>query len=207
MPAINGIPSVTEILRDVGLARDYARWLPPARLQRTRQRGAALHQAIEWHHQGRVTRANCHRLHPEIQPGFVAYLQFCEDTQHEPWYSELAVVHPWGYAGHLDRVGTYAGHPAILDWKYTETPDLEAARYQLGGYAPLWSHYVAMATAASPTPSTTTPTPSPRRYVIQLGRDGRWRPHEVTDGRAVEVFLAALTVYKARHPNGREETV
>ena len=60
------LPRVTEVLRAVGLGPDFSA-VPAATLEHARQRGTALHAAIEWHHEGTLDPDS---LHPEVRAGF-----------------------------------------------------------------------------------------------------------------------------------------
>lgn len=178
------IASVTEILRAVGLTEDY-RFVHPTDLARARARGAALHKAIELAHAGTLDPES---LHPEIAPGFAAYLRFVEATGHEPEASELELTHPWGIVGHPDRVGTLGARgPVIIDYKLTRAPDLVGTKYQLAAYRMLWDH-------AHPE------RPAQGCFMLQLPRDAGadYRLVDLTDDYAVNVFTAAFVVWKAQ---------
>lgn len=180
-------PTVTEVLRAAGLAE--APYLSPA-MARGLARGRALHLAIQYHAEGTLDPAS---LHPEIEGAFRAYLRFREEVPHAVLATETTLFHPtWQFCGRPDRVADLDGHAgvAILDWKLGESPDLEAARYQLAGYRVLWA-------AHAPD------RPAERGYAVRLGRDGRYSLHDLTDPEASQVFLAALILYRARLRDGR----
>lgn len=171
------LPRVTEILRAVGLAKTYP---DTPGMVYARERGRALHRAIELHAQGILDEQS---VHPAIRPGFEAYLRFRESAPEPPWVTELALEHQaLGYQGHLDSVGPVRGIPAVVDWKWSDG-DLFAARYQLAAYGLLW--------AANDT------RPVERRYAVILG-SGRPEIHDLTDAYAETVFTAAVVVYRAR---------
>lgn len=175
-------PSVTQILRAVGLALDYDR-VPAHILEHAQQRGTALHRAIQYHAEGRLELAS---LHPEIQPGFQAYLRFVEHTGHVPIASEVELIHPaWQFIGHPDRIGWLGPERVVIDFKYVETVDLAGTALQVAAYALLWN-------AVHPT------EPVTRRYTLQLRRNGTYRLHPLEDPHAEQIFLAALVVFQAR---------
>lgn len=173
-------PSATEVLSAVGLAGNFTNVD-----EVYRRRGKALHLAIEYHHGGVL---DVESLHPQIRPGIDGYRVFLEREQHVAEYSELELVHKlYGVVGHVDRVGSIRGEGrAIFDWKYTKSPDLKAGRYQVAGYRLLYNFNFPDA-------------PAERGYVVQLHPEtGECRVHDVTDDYAVEVFKAALMVWRAR---------
>lgn len=186
MPAVGGVPSVTEILKDVGLTMDYD-FLPAGRRAQLSQTGKWLGQAIQWHHEGTLDHAS---LSPAIRPGFEAYLAFLEAERWRWFGSEVELFHDWGFCGHLDLVGEAPGVGVeVLDIKFTDAPDLRGASMQLAGYGLLYDQD---ATRHGHRPHA-------RRRVLQLTRDGHYKPHDVTDPYWVTVFSAALVVYKETH--------
>jgi hypothetical protein len=184
MPAVNGIPSTTEILRAVGLTRAYP---DTPEMARYRARGTALHQAIQWFHAGVLDEES---LHPEIAPGFSAYRAWLEETGWKWLASEVEIFHPWGYVSHLDLIGEDpegGGGVEILD----VSPDLKSAAFQLAAYGLAYDH-------AHPE------APHVRRRVLQLSPSGwRAKAHDVTDAAAVQVFAAAVIVHRAQREVGR----
>jgi hypothetical protein len=174
------LPRVTAILEAAGLGPDFSA-VPPAVLEAARQRGTAVHAAIEADHYGYAVD-----LAPEAAPYLDAYRKFVAESGHEPVISETAVVHPsWGYIGHPDRVGWLLGRRILLDWKCTESPDLLAAGRQLAGYRLAWNVM---------RPS----EPIETAAVLQLKADGSYRLHEIASADHEQVFLAAVVVYQAR---------
>ena len=78
MPSVGGVPSVTEILRAVGLTASYAA-LPESVRTTASQKGQALHAALALHAAGTLEEGS---LHPALRPGFEAYLRFVRDQEH-----------------------------------------------------------------------------------------------------------------------------
>ena len=176
------LPSVTQILKAVGLGSDYA-GVPEEVLEYARLRGVALHRAIQYHHDGTL---DVDSLHPAVQPGFRAYLEFVADTGHRPIASEPELIHPaWQYVGHPDRVGWLGKDRVILDWKHVASVDVKVGRLQLAAYRMAWNalHLT---------------EPVSRCFLVHLptNGDGRARLHEVTDPSAEQIFLAALVVFR-----------
>lgn len=189
IPTHPDFPSVTEILADVGLAGDYRHVDPEVRV-RAMARGKGLHRAIELHH---ADRLDLDSLHPELRPAFDGYLEFIDAHVHKPIDSELALVHPHGYVGHLDRTGAVDGALSLLDFKLTDSPDLAAARLQLAGYRLLWDAQLPEGQVYPPREDEIE-----RCYVLQLPKGGGFRLHDVTDAYAMTEFNAALIVYRAK---------
>lgn len=184
------LPRVTGILQAIGLGPDYS-GIGSAVLYRAAARGTALHAAIELHHLGELDEET---VHPEIRPGFDAYLAFCRDTGHVPIASEMELIHPqWAYMGHPDRVGWQGAERALLDWKYVWSLDEDYVRLQLAGYKLAWN-------AVHPE------SPVSRCFALHLRRrDSTYRFVDLTDPLAEQEFLAALVVYRNLERRGRLE--
>lgn len=178
-------PSVTEILRAVGLGPTYD-GVPTAVLEKARLRGQALHAAIQYHAEGSLDDST---IHPEVALGFSAYLKFLAETGHEPVGSEIEIVHAaWRYVGHIDRVGLHKTERVLIDFKFTDSVDTAASAFQLAGYRLAW-------TATRPAERID------RSWIVQLKHDGTYRVHDVPRTKwpqHEQVFLAALVVYRAR---------
>lgn len=185
-------PRVTQVLAEMGLGPNYA-GIAPEVLHRASQRGIALHKTIALHHKGTL---DVERLHPEIRPGYDAYLRFLQDTGHVPWASEFEVVHPeWDYVGHPDRLGHHGESrlgAAIYDWKYVASLDVEAVTYQVAAYR--------AAVNAKGVQDGVYDGGAVRGYAVHLKRDGTYRLISLTEGldEAERIFYAALIVWRAR---------
>lgn len=191
--AIAAWPRVTELLRLMGLAKEFPD-LPAVRWGR--DRGRAVHMAIELFEQGELDETT---LHPDVLGPFAAYQAFRRDTDYEPVAFEEPVSHALlRYRGTLDSRGHLDGRSVILDFKCSKQPDLEAATYQLAAYAAAWAH-----TEALDTPIT---EPLPPRYVVQL-MDESYRIHDVTSSAAVRVVEAAAVLYWAQREGLPPETI
>lgn len=188
------LPSVTTILKVVGLAPDFS-MIPEDTLNAARDRGTAVHAAIEGHHYGYETA-----LAPEHKPWFDAYLRFVEQTAHVPIVSENEVVNEaWGYCGHPDRIGWltlegFTGHRTVIDFKSGASAGVE---WQLAAYAAAWN-------AQHPQ------QPIDRAVAVALKKNGTYRllpEHRGQDGKmqigvdlkaATTVWQAAVVVFHAR---------
>ena len=164
------LPSVTEVLRAVGLID--ATWFT----DEGRERGSAVHRLIEADH---------YRYLDEIpdayEPYVRAYRRFVVESGHEPLITEVTLRHPVeGYVGHADRIGWLAGQRCLLDFK---TGALGAVEPQLGGYRLAWQ---AMYPAA----------PIVILGAVALRADGSYRFHEIEPARAEAAWLRAWQQYR-----------
>ena len=185
MIEIDGVayPRVSEILTATGLG--WTGWSQGPSRERAAALGTAVHKACELDAAGRLDEAS---VHPEVRPGLDGYRAFVRETQHKAIASEHRLLHPaWGYVGHLDRVGTLGRLPTVLiDWKFTDHPDLWAARFQLAAYWRLWN-------------DTHPEAPVSSVFVVQLRKNGTFALHDLTaEAQAAEqTFFAAVLVWKA----------
>ena len=181
--SLDQIPSVTQILRAVGLAPTF-NGVPAQVLERKRQLGQALHRAIQYDVEGVLDESS---LHPDIAGGFAAYRAvrasgFLIDR------AEVEVVDAeWRVMGHPDALGTDPqGAPAIIDWKAVHTIDLDAVAYQVAAYMFLGRR----ANLGERVP-----------FAIQLLPDGTFRVHRlakrIAELQAEQVFQAAVLLYHA----------
>lgn len=114
------VPSVTTILQPLS-NRAYSS-VNPSVLEYARNRGAAVHEALEVYDLGGALEAT-----PETAPYISAYLDFCE-VYRPKWTEVEQIVYDeyFGFIGTLDRVGRLNGtERAIVDLK-TSQPTKEA---------------------------------------------------------------------------------
>ena len=158
------IPGVTRILEEFGLI-DFSH-VPPATLERARQRGTAVHQALHYLDDGELDGET---LDPEIHGYVMAYSAFKNQAQFEPLLVENMGWSPaFRYAGRMDRVGLFhissesstdkTSH-AVVDFKTGDI--LPGHRIQLAAYNML--------------------LPEPRKYrriALKLNQNGTYKVHE-----------------------------
>jgi len=170
------VPSVTTILKDLGLMPTY----PPDPIYRAR--GLAVHRATELYDLGRLGKVD-ERIEGYVQ----AWIGFLAATQFSPTLSEYRTACPtFRYAGTVDRYGVIQGKAAVVDIK-TGAP-AEAAALQTAGYARLLTseHY-----------------PVDRRMTVQLSGDGTYRVKEYEDHAGDDRrFLYALNLSHWRKEHG-----
>ncbi len=177
---VNGVvvPSVTQILEDVGIV-DFSH-IPPATRAMAMERGRLVHLATQLDDEGDLQEAT---LDPELLP----YVQAWRNARRGLEMGESFTLIEWrghhaqfGYAGTLDRL--YGS--LLIDIKTNDAPDW--TRIQLAAYAAL----------VTDKPMTLT------RLAVELHRDETYRVAEYPARKwqaDFNVFLAALTVYREKH--------
>lgn len=176
---MSDLPRVTEILAAVNLAPDLSA-VPEDVLEIARDRGTAVHQAIEGMVYGYFDPSS---FPEEYLPYLDAYRRFLKDSGYEPKYAEIEVRNEvWGYRGHPDSIGFLGANRVVVDFK---SGMAKRVQYQLAGYAHGWNH-------EHPT------EPILSALAVQLRRDGSYRVTEADLGEATPVWLAAVTVHAAQ---------
>lgn len=190
------VPSVTEILKDVGLTGNFSA-IPREILQRKAKIGTRVHKAIE-----RYLENGAHDLNEAI-----------DDTDRVrqylrswfAWYKGVELI-PLGieerivtgeYAGTVDLICYLDGHLAIIDWKTRRKGTAWYDRFQTAAYACL--------AAASPSvPEVTRYNRGEiRRYVCALHESDKPATlHEYSDPSDYDVWHAAVRVWRARAEQG-----
>lgn len=179
-------PRVSEILRDLQFTDAYGSAYHLAR-------GKALHRAIHLDLQGNLDEAT---VHPDIAPGLAAFRAFRAQVAFAWLAAELELACDWyRFQGHPDLIATALGLTTLYDYKYTESPDLFAARHQLGAYKHLWDR-------GHPD------QPIVQAVVVQLRPSGGYALHPVaaTDLIAAQqTFFAGVRIWHAlkERRNGR----
>lgn len=174
------LPRVSEILADVGLGADFSS-VPPAALEYARERGQAVHAAIEASVYKYLDESS---LSPDVLVRLDAYRRFVKESGYETVRTEIEVVSAtWRYRGHPDSIGWLNKRRTLLDWKVSDTVQLDPAALQLAAYR------VAL-NEASPC------APIEAAAVVQLCGDGTFRFHEVET--AESLWLAVVMVYHAK---------
>lgn len=174
------IPSVTEVLSDVGIV-DYSH-LPESTREMALARGRAVHLATQFEDEGDLDEASI----PDDLRGYLeAWRRFKRETRFVPELIEYRSFHPsHKYAGTLDRTGNLGGNVlnCLLDIKTNDAQ--EWVRYQLAAYAAFFD--------------------SPRKYIrmsVELHADGSYRLKEFACRHwqsDINVFMSALNVYRAK---------
>jgi hypothetical protein len=138
------VPSVTRVLRGVGLSTDYealaaSNKLSRAILDRKRALGTAVHVETQYYDDHGL---DLRRLDEEVLPYVEAWAMARVNLQLTPITRERRMYAEWlGVCGTLDGVfyrGTDDGHLILIDIK-TGSVDGAATRYQTAGYEVLWN--------------------------------------------------------------------
>jgi hypothetical protein len=166
------IPSVTQVLKDVGIINISPFSGGP-------ETGTIVHEATEQYDIGLLQVEDAD---PKIKGYLQAYLKFLGDTGFNPIMVERRVYHHrLNYAGTIDRYGDLSGKPALLDIFTGVNP--RPKRLQLVAYrqALLSMGY-----------------DSYELFTLRLKKDGRYSV-DIVNPRQIDrlwnVFCAALAVY------------
>lgn len=168
---INGklVPGVTQII--VGLGLVDTRYFTQA----ARDRGSAIHKAIEYHLDGDLHWPS---VAEEFKPYVEAAILFVDDSKAKvesvetPLFNEVL-----GYGGMPDLIGTFFGDPGIPDWK-TGGVDREAAGIQTALYD------MAVSRAGSG---------QRRRFAIQLKKTGKYLLWDLSGRRGSRIDYQRAT--------------
>lgn len=117
------LPHVTSILKDAGLVN--TQWFT----DHMRERGTALHKAIELHNKNDL---NPDSIASQIEAPFAGYMKFLQEVQPEILASEEKVIYSGVYQGTLDIRLRIMGREGVLDIKGQKSP---TDRLQVAGYA------------------------------------------------------------------------
>ncbi len=123
------VPSVTQVIKAIGITRDYTQVD-----EFYRQRGLLAHQAIDFHVRGTLDEST---VDPEIAPYLAAFRGFEKARPYVPRETEIPLYsQEYGFAGTIDQLGTVDNEPGVgvTDLKITENSD-KAADLQLAGYS------------------------------------------------------------------------
>jgi len=103
--------------------------IPKETLKSAARRGEAVHEAAFIMDGGKPEEpvVDLEALHPSWRPYVIGYDRFIKDKS--PTYTEMEMVvcsRNHGFAGRLDRIGSYEGKPAIFDLKTGPVSAFEA---------------------------------------------------------------------------------
>jgi len=177
------VPNVSRILSPL---TSYDR-IPEPILERARQEGVAVHKLVELDCYGDL---DVEQLPEWMHGHYKAWRQFLADTGFDFIASEHRVFHPdYRFAGTLDL----AGHMPHAKAKGVSIVDVKrsffAGRsigYQIAAYAAAWDK-------AHPAP-----LKCKNRFALKLSADGTYRLQPFDDPNDFSVFLACLTIHKAK---------
>jgi hypothetical protein len=178
------VPGVTRILDEV--LQEY-RGVDPDVLRRAQERGTAAHKAAELYDLGTLDFTS---LHPEVEPRLEAYIKFLADTGFEPDTIEKPVYSArYGYCGTPDRTGKAKGH------KRRWLIDLKTPAVLQRSVGPQTAAYECAARESGVIGAKEVI----ERYALQLRDDGTYKLIALRDPGDMNVFLAALTIYRFKN--------
>lgn len=163
---------ISRILRTVGLSR--AMYM---RGSHGRDRGRAVHRAIELIHRGTLDESS---LDPQILPFVNAYRDFIRDTGFSVLAYEVPLGSIHGFAGTVDAIGRLNGRIIVLDFKTGDSLD-PAVEYQTGAYEILWNENHPDQLIQG-------------RFALQLKTNGRYKLHPMK--KPAEAFLEKYQEFK-----------
>lgn len=183
------VPSVTQILAAAGLC-DFSFVDEEIRVA-SMQRGSAVHWMLQLEDEGKL---NYRQVPLGLRPYRKAYLDWRNASGFAPEMIEQQFISHFGFAGTLDRYGTFpktgmfpAGSRAVVDFKTGAAQDW--VRYQLAAYSVRIHPHPAMARTV-------------RRIALTLRKDGT---HQVKEFPAASwehdfsVFIEAKRRTDAGH--------
>lgn len=184
------VPSVTQVLRAVGIAPDYSR-VEPGILERKRLIGVALHKCL---HYLQECDLDPDTVDPEVQPYLVAHKLFVKDRGFKVLTIEtprVATLNGLPHGMTPDVTGLMKGEPYLIDWKTTE-----------GKPEPAWG--VQLAAYEHGLPKPLIPPFHYRRASLQLLSSGKYHFEEWENPQDIERFKGALFETWCRINEGAE---
>jgi len=161
------IPSVTEIIKKAGLIDD--KWFN----EFARERGSAVHKAIEWHISGELDEESVDDI---CRPYLEAFKCFTRDCNLRIYRSECMVYSKiFGYAGKFDLYGRINRRRFIIDFKTGALQDCVGMQLRA---------YMQAARECGMRPQA--------RAALQLRKDGSYKLVEYSDPEDFLVFIQAL---------------
>jgi len=171
------LPRVSAILNAI-----FPIQIDPARLELARQRGTAVHRALELlDGGGDGSGLDMGTVDPMLLPYITAYQRFLSDTGFVPLLIEAPVRSLiFGFVGTLDRQGPLNGKPAVVDLKTGMPSQLHAL--QNAAYERALAEQVKARSAG-------------KRFALYLKNDGTYRLNQHKDPDDFKRFLSCLTLY------------
>lgn len=183
----NAIPSVTQVIHDVGMMPGIE-WAS----QESRERGTAVHDVIRFLEEGGVEPES---VDERIEGYVAAYEAFKTDWEWECLAHEVPFASPiWNYGGKFDQIGTEpSGKTWLIDFKTGPSSPWHAIQV-CGGYLPL----IVEAVQRNDLPLDQLPSDC---RTIHLRADGTWKPDLLIDisyNDARTAFRSALNLWNWR---------
>jgi len=200
------LPSVTQVLKAVGVSRDWSD-VPAEILAQKREIGIAAHLAAHFYDDGTLAAST---VDPRVEPYLQSWIGFREFTGFLPALLETRLHHPGMFvAGTLDRAGCFTkfdGHDPndlhIVDIKCGE-PDDAGAQWQTAAYAELLAVNLEKTPFLDPLWLRVRP-----RYSVQLLESGRYKLRRYTDTFTEWMeFCAFVTTFRRQHARRSRQSV
>lgn len=178
---VNGkqYPSVTQILKSVGLSADYSQ-VPPETLEYKRILGQELHKVIELDLQDDLENYD-----PILEPYVMAWRRFRDDFKIVPIQTELPVFSAQhGYCGKSDSLAQSNKAEAFFDWKSCLSVDVKYVGPQLKAYENGFREWAGLKRKPY------------LCYAVQLLKTGKYKVIPCDNPNDFNIFLYALQLYK-----------
>lgn len=172
------VPSVTQIIKDVGLV-DYS-GVSEEYLKQKAEIGTNIHLYLQYID----TQVKC-EIPDQVKPIIDAWFAFKEKYKVEILFAEQPVgAKILGFACTPDRYASVGGSPALIEIKTTAVIGKEVG-YQMAGQMMCMEENKYSI--------------SDNRYVFRVGLDGKWEARKLDNyQKDRSVFLSALVIYKAK---------
>lgn len=179
------IPSVTTILKDVGIVNYSA--MPNATSEMALHRGSMVHLACQLYDEHDIDEST---LDPILKPYLAAWKRFISESGFVIEEIEQRGYNPkWGYVGCLDRKGKLNGMPMVIDLKTSISP--KWVRMQLAAYV----EFVKFPTVVG-------------RMAVELHADETYKavPLSAKDhARDFNDFLCCLRIYRLKRETNKTD--
>jgi hypothetical protein len=178
---VNGraYPSVTTILKSVGLTADFS-MVKPDVLEYKRRLGEEVHRVIELDLQDDLAEYD-----PVLEPYISAWRKFRDDLKIELIETETPIFSAkYGYAGKLDLLARFNGNEeGLFDFKTSVSVDIKSVGPQLKAYDNGYREWRGLIDK------------KPYKcFAVQLMDDGKYKLYSCTNSNDLNVFLYALQI-------------
>lgn len=173
-------PSVTQILKGVGLGQDYSK-IDPEVLEWKRNIGEQIHRAIELD-----IMDDLGEYDPKVEPYLTAWRRLRHDMKIEPLAPEQPVFsEKYRYCGKPDLIATYdGGKMAIFDYKNSALIEMVTVGAQLFGYEIAYREW-----------DNIPDLDRIDRFAFKFDPDGGYRVIQFSDLMDRNTFLWAVSLY------------
>jgi hypothetical protein len=180
------LPSVTEILKSVGLMPEYWGGDRPAQL------GTAVHRACHFDDEGDLDEAT---VDPEVLPCLGGWRRFKREIPIRIFGNEVEVEHPLGYIGHTDKIVEFINtvRCGVIDLKSGIPHRWHAAQAM--------AYRAAVRAMAAKLGLTPEQVASLGAFTLYLSKKSAGIPYKLvehTNPRDWRIFQAALIVHNGR---------